>query len=68
MTPNEAAVCDLIALILVMAFFAGLVTMLVTNMLIIINAMRERKKNGFVKGRSGISDTVASKCGCDRRN
>lgn len=68
MTANEAAVCDLVALILVLSFFAGLFLMIVTNLIIAISAMRERKKNGLVKGRGGISYLVTSECGCGRRN
>lgn len=68
MTTNEAAVCDLLALILMLSFFAGLFLMIVTNLIIAISAMRERKKNGLVKGRGGISYITASECGCGRRN
>ena len=64
MTTNEAAVCDLLALILGLAFLAGLSMMLVTNALILINAMHERKKDGLTERRVTISNPIASKCGC----
>ena len=64
MTTNEAAVCDLLALILGLAFIAGLSMMLVTNALLLINAMRERKRNGLAERSIAVSNPLASKCGC----